>query len=91
MHFVVTQQIVWTCVWLIDFLCTGKDANVPKGTKVVIPINSSKTRLDQSNYAKWDAVVFRQTGKSLILEVIRWINAKLFFKFAKPQILMGPY
>ena len=42
---------------------------MPKGTKVVIPITTQKSRLDQSNFAKWDAVVYRQTGKSLILQV----------------------
>ena len=40
----------------------------------MIPITTTKSRLDQSNYAKWDAVVYRQTGKSLILEVIFSMN-----------------
>ena len=47
----------------------GKNASVPKDTKVVIPINTNKSRLDSSNFAKWDAVVYRQTGNSLILQV----------------------
>ena len=51
------------------FVSTGKDANVPKGTKVVIPITTSKNRLEESNFAKWDAVIYRQTGNSLILQV----------------------
>lgn len=53
---------------------TGKEANVPKGTKVVIPITTQKSRLDQSNFAKWDAVVYRQTGKALILQVNTFIK-----------------
>ena len=47
---------------------------MPKGTKVVIPITTQKSRLDQSNFAKWDAVVYRQTGKSLILQVSRFLK-----------------
>ena len=50
-------------------LISGKAGNVPKGTKIVMPIKTNKSHLDSSNSAKWDVVVYRQTGNTLILQV----------------------
>ena len=57
----------------------GKTGNVPKGTKVVLPIKTNKSHLDSSKSAKWDVVVYRQTGNTLVLQVNKYSNfAKLF-------------
>lgn len=46
---------------------SGQGSSVPKGTKVVL-VAENKQRLD-NNKSRWDLIVHRPAGNSLILQV----------------------
>ncbi len=52
----------------IGVVYLGQTGSVPKGTKVVLDV-TAKERLDRHK-SEWDVIVHRQSGSSVILQVL---------------------